>query len=208
MQVRQYTTQNSLVIADVINALKSKFQKSWIISSKLNAEQIDYLNYIFQISETPALPQQEERKALPQAQIEQPQAEPEISQQQVQTEQPLQTEQQGEQQQVNDAPIQTTSNNDVALTKSDLEAIKTIRETFGEQGVQVFLQKKRQDLIVNKATTEALRQHDEQKLYEEVKLPDFSRDVERRVRFANDIREPDSPKNDQKICWYCRHKCE
>jgi hypothetical protein len=39
-------------------------------------------------------------------------------------------------------------------------------------------------------------------------VPDFSRDVERRVRFANDIREPDSPKNDQKICWYCRHKCE
>lgn len=98
-------------------------------------------------------------KALPQAQTEQPQ---------VQTEQP---QLQQEQQPVNDtpAPIQA-SNNDVALTQSDLAAITTIRETFGEQGVQVFLQKKRQELIVNKATADALRQHDEQKLYEEVKL--------------------------------------
>jgi len=73
---------------------------------------------------------------------------------------------------VNDtpAPIQTASNNDVALTQSDLAAIATIRETFGETGVQVFLQKKRQDLIVNKATADALRQHDEQELYQEVKL--------------------------------------
>ena len=37
---------------------------------------------------------------------------------------------------------------------------------------------------------------------------DFSRDVERGIWFANVIREPNSPKNDQKICWYCRYRCE
>jgi hypothetical protein len=102
-------------------------------------------------------------KALPQAQINQPQTELKT----VQTEQP-----QEEQPPVNEtpAPIQTTSNDDVALTQSDLAAIATIRETFGEAGVQVFLQKKRQELIVNKATADALRQHDEQELYQEVKL--------------------------------------
>ena len=156
MQVRQYAQQNNLQVQQVLNFLKTSFSsKNWAITSKLTSEHEQTLNAEFGLLETPALPPQEERKALPQAQTEQPETEPQPQQ---------------EEQPVNDAQIQTTGNNDVALTQSDLAAIATIRETFGEQGVQVFLQKKRQELIVNKATVDALRQHEEQELYQEVKL--------------------------------------
>jgi len=164
MQVRQYAQQNNLEVQQILNFLKTSFSsKNWAITSKLTSEQEQTLNAEFGLLETPALPPQEERKALPQVQINQPQTELKT----VQTEQPQQ-----EEQPVNktSAPIQTASNNDVALTQSDLAAIATIRETFGEAGVQVFLQKKKQELIVNKATVDALRQHEEQELYEEVKL--------------------------------------
>ncbi|KAB8315336.1 hypothetical protein SD81_032670 [Tolypothrix campylonemoides VB511288] len=175
MQVRQYAQHNNLEVQQVLNFLKtSSSSKNWTITSKLTSEQEQTLNAEFGLLETPALPPQEEPKALPQGQTEQLQPQP-------------QPQPQEEQQPITPAPIQTTSNNDVALTQSDLAAIATIRETFGEQGVQVFLQRKRQELVVSKATTDALRQHDEQKLYAEVKLQ-----VENQLRLRDFIQEQQS----------------
>lgn len=161
MQVSTFVKNHKLNLEGVTSFLGENFGGLWVKSSKLTHEQIQSLTAVFL---TPALPPQQEKKALPQAPQQTVQTKPQV---QAQTEQP---QPQQEEQPVNDAQIQTTGNNDVALTQSDLAAITTIRETFGEQGVQVFLQKKRQDLIVNKATTDALIQHDEQKLYQEVKL--------------------------------------
>jgi hypothetical protein len=124
-------------------------------------------------NQAPSLPPSQDQKALPQSepkpentvtvseQPEEPQPQPEEPQPQSQPVDQMTTA-------IQTVQPQTTSQ--PALSGSDLEAIKVIRETFGEQGVQVFLQKKKQEQIVTRATGDAVRQHDERKLYEDVRL--------------------------------------
>ena len=115
-------------------------------------------------NQAPSLPPQEDRKVLSQAQ-----SEPE----QIQQPKESQPEESQPQDQMTTA-IQTTQSTQQAsqpvLSGSDLETIKTLRQYGGENAVQNFLQQKRQNLIVDKAASDAIKQYDERKLYEDTRL--------------------------------------
>uniref|UniRef100_A0A0C1NFA0 Uncharacterized protein n=1 Tax=Tolypothrix bouteillei VB521301 TaxID=1479485 RepID=A0A0C1NFA0_9CYAN len=49
MQVRTYIKQNGLDANTVIDALKHEYQSDWLTTSKLNQEQVQYLNRIFSL---------------------------------------------------------------------------------------------------------------------------------------------------------------
>lgn len=153
MQVREYAKSNQVEVKDILNFLKEQHQQNaWKTTSVLTEDIIQALDSEF-------LQSQEEQKALPQAetqtQIEQ------VQPQESETENQTSTAIQAAESQPTSQPL---------LSQSDLEAIKVIRETFGEQGVQTFLMKKKQEQIINRATGDALRQHDEQKLYSDIRL--------------------------------------
>lgn len=73
MQVRTYAKNNTVALNEVLETLTNNFGGDWSGTSKLTNQHTDYLDNVFTHQLT--LPPQQEVKALPQAQTEQPKEE-------------------------------------------------------------------------------------------------------------------------------------